>query len=104
MKLSKKFAFAAIMALATSMAFAEVKAEIHSCLSAFLSGGSFMLVRSKSRSIYYPARSISHFACDADTLKYYWLDTGNDYEEAKLSLKNASVKIDEKKNLIIDTN
>lgn len=103
MKTAKKLIICAALAFALQCAVcADLDKDVLSSVSAFLNDGKYMLYRSGSEAIYYPRTSISQIWVDANTLAYFWLDTGNDFEVKKIPLKGLTVRVDEKKNLIIE--
>lgn len=102
-KALKRIFVCAALAFALAGAFcADLNQSVLASVSAFLNDGKFLLYRTNSEAVYYPRSSISQIWVDEDTLAIFWLDTGNDYEVKKITLKNVSVKVDERKNLIVE--
>ena len=101
-KVKQLIAFIAL-AFTASLAFsADMNSDAMKSIAAFLNEGHYMLVNTKSEAIFYPRTSLAQFSLNGDTITYFWLDSGNDYEYGKISLKNHTIRVDEKKNLIIE--
>ena len=110
-KVKRILAFIAL-AFTASLAFsADMNSDAMKSIVSFLNEGHYMLLNTKSEAIFYPRTSLAQISLNGDMITYFWLDSGNDYEvgqleqlrkHGKFSLKYRTIRVDEKKNLIIE--
>ena len=88
-----------LLLILTSIIFAQSKND--DMVQAFLSSGSFIILKEKKENIYYPKHAVACVECTDSKISFIIIDKGYDYCTKSFSNEYNSITLDENNNIII---